>query len=611
MTANHTTGFTPYNTASGGVGGNTAELVFGENHTDNWDEANDGDAQGPLLNDPDGNVITYYIRWAPNVTGLPATGGLTYTLNGTDLTQRSFELYFDGLPGETLYGGEDPQTLWLEYNEAEIKQNYSAFNIMNYVAATSGRSATPAQYGNSINYDLVNASLTGGDASFFPGYPNGSSNGTRRIFIQKGFYSQLWVEFTPKASATSDSEAPVITLTGDATINLTVGDTYTEQGATATDNNDGDITANISTTGSVDTNTAGTYTITYNVSDAAGNAATTVARTVNVSAPADTTNPVITRNGAATINLTVGDTYTEQGATATDNVDGDITANISTSGTVNTSVAGTYTVSYNVSDAAGNAATTVTRTVVVSAPADTTNPVITLTGNATINLTVGDTYTEQGATASDNVDGNISGNIQITGSVNTSVAGTYYINYNVSDAAGNASTTVTRTVVVSAPADTTGPVITLVGPSTINITKSDHTQYVDSGANASDAVDGSRPVTTGGDVVDTSTVGTYTVSYTSSDTNNNTTTASRTVNVVEGGTGSPSTVTFSLAQGWHLIGSNYNGTLQSNGAIVGNLYRYVNGSDTYTEIADRTIVADEGYWIRVNVQTDVVLNVSQ
>ena len=111
--------------------------------------------------------------------------------------------------------------------------------------------------------------------------------------------------------------------------------------------------------------------------------------------------------------------------------------------------------------------------------------------------------------------------------------------------------------------------------------------------------------------MDTSTVGTYTVSYTSSDTNNNTTTASRTVNVVEGGTGSPSTVTFSLAQGWHLIGSNYNGTLQSNGAIVGNLYRYVNGSDTYTEIADRTIVADEGYWIRVNVQTDVVLNVSQ
>ena len=63
MAANHTTGFTPYNTASGGAAGNTAELVFGENHTDNWDEVNDGDAQGPLLNDPDGNVITYYIRW--------------------------------------------------------------------------------------------------------------------------------------------------------------------------------------------------------------------------------------------------------------------------------------------------------------------------------------------------------------------------------------------------------------------------------------------------------------------------------------------------------------------------------------------------------------------
>lgn len=81
----------------------------------------------------------------------------------------------------------------------------------------------------------------------------------------------------------------------------------------------------------------------------------------------DTTAPVITLTGASTINLTVGDTYTEQGATATDNVDGNLTSSIATTGSVNTDVAGTYTVNYNVSDAAGNAAAQVSRSVIVTA----------------------------------------------------------------------------------------------------------------------------------------------------------------------------------------------------------------------------------------------------
>ena len=81
----------------------------------------------------------------------------------------------------------------------------------------------------------------------------------------------------------------------------------------------GDITNAIIVTGNVNTNVAGTYIIRYNVSDAAGNAATEVTRTVNVIP--DTTAPVITLIGEATINLNVGDTYTEQGATWTDNYD--------------------------------------------------------------------------------------------------------------------------------------------------------------------------------------------------------------------------------------------------------------------------------------------------
>jgi len=87
---------------------------------------------------------------------------------------------------------------------------------------------------------------------------------------------------------------------------------------------------------------------------------------------------------------------------------------------------GTFVVTYAVSDTADNS-TSVEISVFVSALADTTNPVITLTGSFTINLKVGDTFTDPGSTASDNVDGNITSSISISGSVDTSSAGTYNI----------------------------------------------------------------------------------------------------------------------------------------------------------------------------------------
>lgn len=67
--------------------------------------------------------------------------------------------------------------------------------------------------------------------------------------------------------------------------------------------------------------------------------------------------------GNTTVNINQGTTYIDSGATASDNIDGDISSSIVTSGSVNTATIGTYTISYNVSDAAGNAATQVTRTV--------------------------------------------------------------------------------------------------------------------------------------------------------------------------------------------------------------------------------------------------------
>jgi len=83
--------------------------------------------------------------------------------------------------------------------------------------------------------------------------------------------------------------------------------------------------------------------------------------------PTDTTPPTITLIGANPLTLAFGATFTDPGATVTDNVDDPRT--IQGTGTVNTGVAGTYTRTYNATDAALNAATPVTREVIVqSAP---------------------------------------------------------------------------------------------------------------------------------------------------------------------------------------------------------------------------------------------------
>ena len=89
----------------------------------------------------------------------------------------------------------------------------------------------------------------------------------------------------------SENEKPVITLVGDATVNITVGDSYTDAGATALDAEDGDITSDIVVGGdSVDTNSAGTYAIIYNVEDEDGLAADEVVRTVEVKEAGCTAN---------------------------------------------------------------------------------------------------------------------------------------------------------------------------------------------------------------------------------------------------------------------------------------------------------------------------------
>src|SRR6056297_54551 len=153
-----------------------------------------------------------------------------------------------------------------------------------------------------------------------------------------------------------DQTPPVITVTGSATVNHEQGTDYADQGATATDANDGSVA--VVTTGSVGRD-AGTYIITYSATDAAGNTATAT-RTVIVS---DTTAPAIILVGPDPLNHEQGTPFTDPGASATDAVDGSVA--VGATGSVGTDV-GTYTLTYTATDSAGNSAS-VSRTVIVEA----------------------------------------------------------------------------------------------------------------------------------------------------------------------------------------------------------------------------------------------------
>jgi len=145
--------------------------------------------------------------------------------------------------------------------------------------------------GNSLNYgfeistasDFSSTALTGGTAgtAFQVADANALLDGTYywRIRANDGFVSSEWSNVW---SFTIDTIAPVITILSDNPATITYGDTYTDGGATALDNGVDDLTSSILATSDVDNMAAGNYTVSYDVTDAAGNAAITVTRDVVV-----------------------------------------------------------------------------------------------------------------------------------------------------------------------------------------------------------------------------------------------------------------------------------------------------------------------------------------
>ncbi len=255
---------------------------------------------------------------------------------------------------------------------------------------------------------------------------------------------------------TGNEDSPSIL--GIKDITYTIGDDEPNylDGVTASDQQDGDLTADISVDDSaVDYDTKGTYTVSYQVIDSDGHHVTKNIDVI-VIAPIDDVDPVI--SGTRDITYTIGDSIPNylNGVTASDQQDGDLTADISVDDSaVDYDTEGTYTVSYQVIDSDGHHDTK-NIDVIVMAPIDDVDPVI--SGTRDITYTIGDSIPNylNGVTASDQQDGDLTTLITVDDSlVDYNVQGVYSVTYRVSDAAENVATIIINVYVeaVSLTAD--------------------------------------------------------------------------------------------------------------------------------------------------------------
>lgn len=221
------------------------------------------------------------------------------------------------------------------------------------------------------------------------------------------------------------SGKPLLVLNGESEVTVAAGADFTDEGAEATLLGKS-VSDRIYETGEVDTSVPGTYELHYNVD---GRWQTyTVTRKVTV---VDETAPEITLNGDASVTVDRIEDYVEQGATVLDNCDGDITSALTEKMEQVNSY--TYQVNYEASDAAGNTGTAVRQVVL----RDTVAPEITLNGDASVTIKEREKFEDPGVKATDDRDGDLSGQVTRSGYVDIYRPGTYTVTYTVADAGGN------------------------------------------------------------------------------------------------------------------------------------------------------------------------------
>jgi len=338
----------------------------------------------------------------------------------------------------------------------------------------------------------------------------------------------------------NDNAPPVITLVGKDTLYVektsTVNGCWSEIANTTfkiQDPTEGDLIAKNRYTmvSDLDCTIPGIYSIEINSVDASGNAAVSKRRTIYV--VLDKTPPTLTLNGTATETVEQCGTYKDPGAVATDLVDGNLTTAIVVTGSVNTSVVGSYTLTYTVSDAQGNT-TVKTRTVMVK---DTRKPGIYTVGvrivdKAEVKIQIGSIFVDN-IYAEDECNGPIPvvKTPGFNGPVNTAVKATYPVIYTAVDPNGNKADE-DGFVLNYKVGDFIAPVIEL---NTSDILFHDvNTPYTSRNVTVTDNFDPINKVSVvKSGSVDPYTLGTYVETFTATDEGGNSTTKTRTVVVVD------------------------------------------------------------------------------
>ena len=144
------------------------------------------------------------------------------------------------------------------------KDNYLYKNVYNYWTITPDNNSTKVWTVNSTG--ALGPTIDANNTAHIRPVINLKSN----VYIAQG-NGKLDNPYIIKDIVSVDNEKPVITLLGDNPMVINLGASFMDPGATAMDNVDGNITNRIIKTTNLNINTAGTYKITYVVSDISGN----------------------------------------------------------------------------------------------------------------------------------------------------------------------------------------------------------------------------------------------------------------------------------------------------------------------------------------------------
>ncbi len=285
----------------------------------------DGGAQGRLVSSYDninwllgwdGNAenVAHLEGWASDTANRPPitqnphlyiatnTGGAQSKFygDGVDLT---FDSWPNGRPGRLQFGG-------YQANQTPASGYISEAILYNRVITEVER----------LGIELYLNTKYGLNATAQAAPLDTSKIGTYNITYITRDSSGNTATATRTVNVVPDTSLPTITLNGDSLMTHEFGEPFTDPLAVANAPDGTELAIDLAGTGTVDVNKIGAYSLTYNFTDTSGNVAPTVVRQVVVE---DNAGPVISLTGEQVVRVQIGQDYQDQGGTATDARDGD------------------------------------------------------------------------------------------------------------------------------------------------------------------------------------------------------------------------------------------------------------------------------------------------